>query len=58
MEKLNSLEIKKVQGGIIQAFVAGMAIGVAAKKGWNKYQNWRNRKQKSLDECAKSPNCA
>jgi len=39
MKELTSIQIQQVNGGvIIQAFLAGVALGVVAKKLYKKYQ--------------------
>lgn len=37
MKELNKSDIKQVSGGFLPALLAGMALGSAAKKLYNKY---------------------
>lgn len=61
MNELTEKEVKQVYGGLLGAFVAGLAIGAVAKKLYNKYKANQEAKaaaQAALAEsCANSSNC-
>lgn len=62
MKQLSTEEIKQVKGGAFLTGVAiGLAIGAAAKAGYNKYQQYKADKaaaaQAAAAACASMSNC-